>query len=298
MRTIPTIAVAFVLGIILGGCNGNGAKVEESASATPAPEPQAAGGEGDAWRFVKPWTWFESKDQQATETAATKETQPSATAAKPAQGEPAAGETPSEETGKDPWRFVKPWDWFGGKPAPEEPAVAVEETAQGTQPKDPWRIVKPWDWFGEKAPPPQPTDTTFTTAGSVREPFTYVEVKQRKGVADYLLPWRWFEKNKTVAEVPEFEEYQAAEAAPAEEKGAMDFLKFWKEKKPKAPKPMTLDDVLHNMSPELATRTDTKDELRIRRAKIVDINTRTVWDDLNEMFFLDRPSRLSMTPSP
>jgi hypothetical protein len=141
---------------------------------------------------------------------------------------------------------------------------------------------------------------------SQREAFTYVERRREKTVGDYLLPWRWFQDDEREVYVTEFDEFEDAdyravdaEVVEEDEGGPLDFLAFWKwGKKEEGPRRITESDVLGDMSPELATRAETKDETKIRRAKILDLNTRTIWDDLNHMFFFDRPSRLSLYPTP
>ena len=61
---------------------------------------------------------------------------------------------------------------------------------------------------------------------------------------------------------------------------------------------ITVDTVTRDMSPELATRSETRDEGRIRQARTIDTNTRTIWDDLRTILLLDRPSRQSLYPTP
>lgn len=62
--------------------------------------------------------------------------------------------------------------------------------------------------------------------------------------------------------------------------------------------PITVDTVTDDMSPELTTRAETEEEGQVRTARVVDTNTRTIWDDLRNIFLLDRPSRLSLYPVP
>lgn len=216
-----------------------------------------------------------------------------------ASAEPTPVDEPQPAPQEDAWAWAKPWTWFASDEEPQ-PEMVVEEPAPETPQEDSWAWAKPWSWFAEETPPPPPppTDTEFRTADSTREPFTYVQVKKEKGIADYLLPWRWFEPETTEPVVPEFESYQQAEATPQQEKGWQDSLMFWRKPEPAGPKPVTLKSVLRDMSPELVSRAERKDDAKIRMAKQLDINTRSIWDDLNEMFLTDRPSRLSMTPSP
>jgi len=63
-------------------------------------------------------------------------------------------------------------------------------------------------------------------------------------------------------------------------------------------RPITADDILNDMSPELTTRENTYMESRIRHARVIDTNGRTAWDDLERWLLLDRASRLSLTPTP
>jgi hypothetical protein len=91
------------------------------------------------------------------------------------------------------------------------------------------------------------------------DPLTAAQpVEEDKGLAG-LLPWNWFEHQE---------------------------------------KPITKGDVLGNMSPELSTTARTPDETDIQISRSVDTTTRQAWDDLLGVFFLDRPSRLSLYPVP
>lgn len=62
--------------------------------------------------------------------------------------------------------------------------------------------------------------------------------------------------------------------------------------------PITVDTVTDDMSPELYSRAETPDEGKVRTARIHDLNSRTIWDDIRTIFLLDRPSRLSLYPTP
>jgi hypothetical protein len=84
---------------------------------------------------------------------------------------------------------------------------------------------------------------------------------------------------------------------PNEKKG-LDNLWPWNWFGPSEPKPITANDVLGDMSPELDSRAETHDEGRIRHARTIDTNTRSIWDDLDSMLLLNKPSRLSMFPTP
>ena len=52
------------------------------------------------------------------------------------------------------------------------------------------------------------------------------------------------------------------------------------------------------MSPNLDYRARTHDEARITHARTIDINGRSMWDDVERILLLDRPSRQSLYPTP
>ncbi len=96
-------------------------------------------------------------------------------------------------------------------------------------------------------------------AQALDDPLTPAEpVATDKGLAG-LLPWNWFEERE---------------------------------------KPITKGDVLGNMSPELSTISRTPDEVDIQISRTIDTNGREAWDDLLQVFLLDRPSHLSLYPVP
>lgn len=56
--------------------------------------------------------------------------------------------------------------------------------------------------------------------------------------------------------------------------------------------------VRRDMSPELRTTAATHDQQKNTQARAIDTTMRQIWDDLDKIFFLDRPSRLSRYPIP
>lgn len=65
-----------------------------------------------------------------------------------------------------------------------------------------------------------------------------------------------------------------------------------------AEEPITADDVLADMSPNLTHRSRTHDEARITHARTIDTNGRSLWTDIERILLLDRPSRQSLFPTP
>lgn len=72
----------------------------------------------------------------------------------------------------------------------------------------------------------------------------------------------------------------------------------WNWFKSDEPKPITSDDVLSDMSPELASRGKTQGELDIGYHRGLDTNLRTADDQILRTFFFDGPLRLSLYPTP
>ncbi len=64
------------------------------------------------------------------------------------------------------------------------------------------------------------------------------------------------------------------------------------------PDKVTAHSVLSDMSPELVTRGETAGERDILFHRVVDENTAQIHTDLSRMFFFERPSRLSLYPTP
>lgn len=177
------------------------------------------------------------------------------------------------ESRRSAWSYLAFWNWFGGDDAP---AVAAAP--------------------GEKVE--IEIDDDEMEMEVEREPFTYTRQVRAKPWTDYVLPWRWFAEEEVVTEVDEFDEFEEIEVEIEKEDDPHP-LAFWRWfDDDDDDDEITEDDVLDDMSPELVTRAETKGETKIRRAKVLDVNGRTIWDDLNEIFFFDRPSRLSLYPTP
>ena len=107
-----------------------------------------------------------------------------------------------------------------------------------------------------------------------------------------LLPWEWG-NDREVEEVEVEVEY----AEEDDRKGPLESLAFWNWGDDE-PDPITTDDVLGNMSPELTSLARTPDEIDMQMSRTVDTNGRSAWDDLLAIFLLDRPLRLSNYPIP
>ena len=77
-------------------------------------------------------------------------------------------------------------------------------------------------------------------------------------------------------------------------------LAFWRwgDDAPPEQAPVTEREILRDMSPELKGRSETPGERRMRAARTIDLNGRSAWDDLMMILLLDRPSRLSLYPTP
>ena len=204
---------------------------------------------------------------------------------------------------RSPWSYLAFWRWFGDDDAAEEVEVEmeVEQEHEPAPSRSVWSHLAFWRWFGDDRA--EEVEVEIESAAvqpqDRREAFTYVETRREKGWADYVLPWRWFSEPQPEARVAEFEEFEEVEVEIESERRRhpLAFLAFWNWFDDDDDR-ITEDDVLGDMSPELVTRAETKGETKIRRAKVLDVNGRSIWDDLNEIFFFDRPSRLSLYPTP
>lgn len=63
-------------------------------------------------------------------------------------------------------------------------------------------------------------------------------------------------------------------------------------------KKVTGASVRGDMSPALASLSETDEQRLNTHAKTWDVNTRQVWNDVDRIFFNDRPLRLSIYPIP
>ena len=62
--------------------------------------------------------------------------------------------------------------------------------------------------------------------------------------------------------------------------------------------PTMVETLLNNMSPEFESIALSHEQRIIRHARAIDTNGRQLWDDLDNVFLLDRPLRLSPYPIP
>jgi len=56
--------------------------------------------------------------------------------------------------------------------------------------------------------------------------------------------------------------------------------------------------VRRDMSPELRTTAATHEQQKNTQARAIDTTMRQIWDDLDKIFLVDQPSRLSRYPIP
>lgn len=61
---------------------------------------------------------------------------------------------------------------------------------------------------------------------------------------------------------------------------------------------ITASDIRSNMTPELKTTAMTSEQHKTRVVRSVDHNLRQVWDDLDYIFLVDKPSHLTPYPIP
>lgn len=87
---------------------------------------------------------------------------------------------------------------------------------------------------------------------------------------------------------------------PQKEKGGpLEALAFWNWGSGEdEPDPVTKDEVLGNLTPELSTTTQTPDEVDFAISKTVDYNGRQAWDDLLRVMLLDEQSDMIYAPQP
>ena len=86
------------------------------------------------------------------------------------------------------------------------------------------------------------------------------------------------------------------------EDGPLDFLAFWEwgSDENQSSEPPRIDErrILGNLSPEMTSRHDTPGEIDIQISKTFDHDSRAIWDDIMYHLMLDRPTKLSMDPTP
>ncbi|MHC4994670.1 MAG: hypothetical protein ACYTGQ_06395 [Planctomycetota bacterium] len=121
------------------------------------------------------------------------------------------------------------------------------------------------------------------------EPLQPAQEEKAENRIAKIMPWNWKAFNK---------DDQTAETAQYQEPKGDSPLAFWKwfEKDPNAP--LTEKEILNNLTPELAGRSQTHGELRILKAKRDNLNARGMHDDIFKFFMWDKPSHLSMYPTP
>lgn len=61
---------------------------------------------------------------------------------------------------------------------------------------------------------------------------------------------------------------------------------------------ITASSVRRNMSPELASMAHQSQQRKNMHARTIDTDTRQIWDDLDSVLLLNRPSRMSIYPVP
>jgi hypothetical protein len=90
-------------------------------------------------------------------------------------------------------------------------------------------------------------------------------------------------------------------APPPQEKegGPLEALAFWNwGGGDDQPDPVTKNEVLGDLTPELATTEKTPGEVDIEIARTLDYDGRQIWEDLLRISLLDEPSQLTYTPQP
>ncbi|QNN23647.1 hypothetical protein HED60_15645 [Planctomycetales bacterium ZRK34] len=112
--------------------------------------------------------------------------------------------------------------------------------------------------------------------------------KPKKGFFESMAFWESDEPAE-----PEPVTYQAPEE---EKEGLGDAL--WPGNWFKDDGRITADDVRWDMSPELSTLDATPEESKNNHARVIDTNTRQIWNDLDRILLLDRPSHLSLYSVP
>ena len=115
--------------------------------------------------------------------------------------------------------------------------------------------------------------------------------KTQKSWEDWL-PWNWEtaeEKRSKTDEILFAED-------DVQEEPFLEKIAFWKPLF--AERPMSEEDYLNDMSPELDTLSERKNEVKGRLNRTVDTNSRAIWNDLYEGLLLERPSRANRIPVP
>jgi hypothetical protein len=119
-------------------------------------------------------------------------------------------------------------------------------------------------------------------------PLATQEEESKSGI-QRALPWNWkvFSKDEATAETAQYQEEKEGSA-----------LAFWTWFEEDPNKPLTEKQILMNLTPELGGRSLTHGELRILKAKRDNLNARGLHDDIYKVMMWDKPSLLSMYPTP
>lgn len=121
------------------------------------------------------------------------------------------------------------------------------------------------------------------------KPAPLVTQEEAKGPIQRAMPWNWKVFNKK-DEAPAPIQYQE----PKKESS----LAFWNWFKKDPNAPLSEKYILSHLTPELKSRAHTHGDLRILKAKRDNLNARGLHDDLYKVMMWDKPSSLSMYPSP
>ena len=121
---------------------------------------------------------------------------------------------------------------------------------------------------------------------------TVVVVEEKKSGGFW--PWEWARPGDS----DEIEEVEITYVEDEPRKGPLESMAFWTWGDDDGPDPITKGDVLGNMSPELKSTARTPDEVDLQISRTIDTNGRTAWDDLLNIFLLDKPTRLTLYPVP
>ncbi len=70
------------------------------------------------------------------------------------------------------------------------------------------------------------------------------------------------------------------------------------ESEPKSVDPVSVEEIRKDMTPELFSTGKSEGQAANHNARVIDNNTRGIWDDLSRLFFFDETSPLTPYPTP
>lgn len=181
----------------------------------------------------------------------------------------------------------------------DENGGATASQDSGTRSDNPFAFLWPGNWGEGGSGDPQEADQEQEPqAVSTSAELAYDdEEKKGNNPFAFLWPGNWGSSEKE----EESDASQDVSFYEEEEEGDHPLAVLWPGnwfKDDDKVKPVTAEDVLSDMSPELHGMAETKGEASIRKARNNNLRKRQLNDDIELLLMRERPSRLSLFPVP